>query len=215
MIRNWSIRLSRFRDVKGILRIIEGCPLNKLQILKELLPEVYALIREECEEAGETLGFVALCDRNADIYDLSVECAKLCGIKKEWMDLRVLAALIYSYEDPDGNYHRGLIAEMYFSEEKQLAASDGLSESGITFDEYYSSIFASLVGITEDPVKAYQAMDLIPSDKLENMLYSRSEQIKKANSSSGSTQPKKSQAEIKKEFDEFYAKHKAAREATR
>lgn len=102
----------RFTDRHGESRIIPGISALELDEFREL----YRLFWRRMKQLDSELkiDFMTAVSKDFEIYAIALSLAKAVRIDPEWINPQMLAGLVHSYTDNEGNAHFGFLQKLYF-----------------------------------------------------------------------------------------------------
>ena len=165
-----EINRHRFYGADGKFHTIRACPASKLV---ELL-DWFDLLNDAIAQADEALykDFETLFTEDEVIRELCSEILECCGVKLKWVDINQVAQFIHSYEENE-EFKPGII--------KQINKLDKPSQgSGISIDEYASSLHSTLIGLgfAGNLKDAQEILQDVPLDLLEGAIAARIDSLK-------------------------------------
>lgn len=160
-----------FQDIRGNLRLIEGCPLSRVEELQDL----FALLYEEVDEAGDEFPtFKSLYLERQTVRSICKAILELHGLKESWLDLERLIALIFCRQDEKGEFLPGLLLQLNGLTDKKESESASL-EGKQTHLEALAIMVSNLINLelAKDAESALNLINSTPADKLEAIVESR------------------------------------------
>lgn len=159
-----------FEDVFGQLREIRGCPLTKLDRLKDYLSLLQDAIVNYPEPEAD---FKEIYTRSGYCKNLTDTILNLCGVSPDWVSPDQMVSLIHHRVAEDGSFLPGLLIEINFP-----SRSSGGGKA-MEFKEWMANNLVLLVGtgLVPDLGEALELADRIPSDQLEALITARLHQL--------------------------------------
>lgn len=199
-----------FSDINGIVRVIHGCPLTKL----EEFAAVRSLLWREIYEAssqGDDITVQELYHANSFFAQMCLRGLELCGVSPDWVDLNMMAQLLFPFKW-EGKATEGLLVQLNFPSSNRGGDSSGVSggdATGAKKAATWNELLASLWGATEDFSKAKELADTVPWRKLHGVVDARAEQVYESRKKSGGLTKAEEQAETAKAYAEYLQKKDA------
>lgn len=159
-----------FEDAYGQLREVRGCPLTKLDQLKDYL----SLLQEAIDKYPEPeANFKEIYTTSGYIKNLISSILTLCGISPGWVTLDQVVALVHHRTAEDGAFLPGLLIEMNFP------AKSGEGDKALKFKEWIAHNIVLLVGLglCKNLGEALDLASSVPSDQLESLILARLHQL--------------------------------------
>ncbi|MFB2832983.1 hypothetical protein [Floridanema evergladense] len=159
-----------FEDCFGQLREIRGCPLTKLDQLKDYLALLQDAILNYPEPEAH---FKEIYNFSGYIKNITNSILNLCGVSPDWVTPDQMVGLVHHRIDSNGDFLPGLLVEMNFP-----SRSSGGGKA-VEFKEWVANNIVLLVGLglCKDLGEALDLADRVPSDQLEALILARLHQL--------------------------------------
>ena len=195
-----------FTDVQGKLRVIHGCPLTKLEEFAAVRSLLWREVKKETDQGNTDITVQSLFHSNSFFAQMCLRALELCGISPDWVDLNMMAQLLFPFTW-EGRTTEGLLVQLNFP---SATDEDGDREAIAQPSKKASwdDLLASLWGATDNLQSAMELADTVPWRKLHATVEARGEQMYEARKKAGGMTKQEEELEIAKAYKEYLAKKK-------